>query len=310
MTMYSTILNLVNNDTNIDPTRTTTLRQSFVRQMNKRFASLARLIRKAIVDEDVFGLLITPTVFQTPGRRAFDFPRSSEKVSRFMEWLRNEIKNEILQVSVIEQVGASVESAWTNQYISDSYKRGVSRGRQQMISGGMRIPSIEASGGISAVMGGPFHLDRVGLLYTRTFNELKGITDAMDQIISRILSQGIADGLHPRTLAKNINYVITGKGGDLSIRDSLGRYIPAKRRAQILARTEIIRAHAEAQLQEFTNWRVTGVSVKAEWMTAGDNRVCNQCANLQGSVFTIEEARGMLPLHPQCRCAWLPYIEK
>ncbi len=107
--------------------------------------------------------------------------------------------------------------------------------------------------------------------------------------------------------ARKLNAVIKGAGGDLSLIDILGRFMPAERRAQILARTEIIRAHAEGQLQEFENWKVLQVNVKAEWITAGDNRVCPQCADLEGSIFTIEVARGMIPLHAQCRCAWIPF---
>jgi len=295
-----------------DPTRTTALRHAFASQMTKRFRHLRGLIWRAIVEEDVFGLLNPSeqdiTVLQTPGFRRFAFPRSSEKVSQFMAWLQQQVDGGILQVSQFTQVGQAVEAAWTNVYIQDSYRRGVARARSQLRRGGFEgIPTIEETGGIGVSMANPFHIDRVGLLYTRTFNELKGITDAMSQHISRVLSQGIADGLHPRTLARQLNGVIRGTGGDLGLRDALGRFIPAERRAIILARTEIVRAHSEAQLQEFANWGVENVHVKAEWITAGDNRVCNQCANLEGSVFTIEQARGMLPLHAQCRCAWLPW---
>ena len=166
---------------------------------------------------------------------------------------------------------------------------------------------MDATGGIAVAMTNPFHVDRVGLLFTRTFSELKGITDAMDQQISRVLAQGMADGLSPTTIARQLTAVIRGGGADLGITDQLGRFMPAERRAQVLARTEIIRAHAEAQLQELENWKVLEVNVKAEWITAGDDRVCPQCADLEGELFTIEVARGMIPLHAQCRCAWLPF---
>ena len=299
---------------NRDPTRTTALRNAFAREMKRRFRHLRGLIRKAIVEEDVFGLtgntIQQITFLQTPGRRAFDFPRSNQKVRAFMSWLAQQVLNGILSTSLgrgnIIQVGVGIESAWTDVFILDSYRRGVIRARSQLIVGGFDVPPLSATGGIEASMASLFHIDRVGLLFTRTFNELKGITNAMDQIISRILAQGIADGLNPRTLAKNINHVISGRGGTLAIRDSLGRFISAERRAVILARTEIIRAYSEATLQEFENWKVEGVRVKAEWITAGDERVCPDCAGLEGSIFTIEEAQGMLPLHAQCRCAWIP----
>ena len=296
-----------------DPSRTTVLRQAFVNAMNRRFTAIARLIFQAIVDEDVFGLMdeVRVTILQTPGPRLFNFPRSGEKVSAFMNWLEGRAQQDILQVTQIQQVGTSVEGAWTNMFINDSYRRGVIRARSQMRQAGMDIPTISETGGVLASMNLPVHADRVGLLFTRTFNELKGITNVMEQQISRVLSQGLADGLNPRTIGRQLVATITGSGtGELGITDTLGRFIPAKRRAQILARTEIIRAHAEAQLQEFKNWGVEGVTVKAEWITAGDNRVCEQCAEAEGSKFTIEQAQGLIPLHAQCRCAWIPFIER
>jgi hypothetical protein len=78
-------------------------------------------------------------------------------------------------------------------------------------------------------------------LFTRVFSDLKGITSAMDAQISRVLAQGIADGDGPALLARKLVATINGtKMGDLALTDTLGRFIPATRRAMILARTEII----------------------------------------------------------------------
>lgn len=30
------------------------------------------------------------------------------------------------------------------------------------------------------------------------------------------------------------------------------------------------------------------------------------CVPLEGTVLKIDEAQGMLPRHPNCRCAWIP----
>jgi SNF2 family DNA or RNA helicase len=53
-----------------------------------------------------------------------------------------------------------------------------------------------------------------------------------------------------------------------------------------------------------------GIDVKAEWKTAGDNRVCDLCNALEGKIFSIDEIEDMIPLHPECRCISLPYIEE
>lgn len=310
----------------IDPSQTTMLREAFVRAMRMRFNKLRKLIYEVIVDDDVFGMSDNVTGFSAmerdnqqrenrskgiyinkkPGPGAFRFTRSGDKVAAFMKWLQEQVQDDILQVTQIAQVGSAVDAAWTNIYIQDSYKRGIMRARTQLKG---VAPPIGLTGGVEASLMNPFHIDRLGLLFTRVFNELKGITDAMDQQISRVLSQAMADGVGPRAIARRLNQVITGMGKDLSMTDSLGRFIPAQRRAETLARTEIIRAHAEAQLQEFENWGVAGVTAKAEFVTAGDGRVCEKCASLAGQIRTIKQAHGIIPVHPGCRCIWIPYIE-
>jgi len=73
-----------------------------------------------------------------------------------------------------------------------------------------------------------------------------------------------------------------------------------------VARTEIIRTHAEGQLDAFERLGVTEVGVMAEWITADDERVCPLCKSLDGVVLKVKEARGLLPRHTNCRCAWTP----
>jgi len=300
-----------------DPTRTTHLRNAFVRDLNIRFRALRGIIRRAIIEQDCFGMLdkefkvvtLAASDFSLPGRKAFAFPRSEEKVNAFMNWLQEQEAKGVLEVGTIQQIGAPVEAAWINKYIKDSYQRGIQRARAEMRGAGYEVPTLSETGGITASMATPFHMDRVGTLYGRVFQELKGITSQMDTQISRVLSQGIADGKHPLELARLLTKTISGPVGDLGITDTLGRFIPAERRAQTLARTEIIRAHHQANIQEMKNWAVEGVEVKAEWVTAGYN-VCDLCAALEGKVYDLDEMMNMLPYHPNCRCCAIPVKKK
>ena len=294
-----------------DPTRTTTLRNRFVKDVNRRFNKLKRDIRTTIVTNDAFGLNIQTNT--AAGPNAFSFNTSAQKVDAFMEWLKTQIDDGILEIKYANQIGAAAQQPWTNMYIQDSYARGQARAVYELNKLGIKVPPIEQTGGIRAAMGGPFHMDRVGLLYSRTFQELKGITAAMDSQISRVLSQAMADGDGPLKIARKLIATIDGKGtavSKLAIKDSLGRFIPAQRRAQTMARTEMIRAHHQATIQEYENWGVEGIKVKAEWSTAGDDRVCQQCSALEGNVYSLEEIRPMIPLHPNCRCIALPLLEK
>lgn len=299
---------LLNSVYRIDPTKTLYLRKAFASDMYKRFRALRGAIRIGIVGEDCFNLngikvFVKPS---PPGFKAFDFPRSSDKVSAFMEWLKTQEEAEILEVFESYQFGEAIEEAWTNKYIQSAYQRGLARAREELIKAKYKIPGIDKTGGIETAFYQPFHLDRVGLLYTRVFNDLKGITDAMDQQISRVLSQAMAEGRNPRQIAKLLTKTITGPDGDLGITDTLGRHIPAQRRALLLTRSEIIRAHHQAMIQEYKNWGLEGIKIMAELKTSGDGTVCKECSGLEGEVYTLKEAENLIPVHPQCRCVALP----
>lgn len=296
-----------------DPTRTTALRNTFSKDMLLRFKEVAVVITIGVYENDCFGLkeMLHTLQLTPPMSRAFAFPRSQEKVAAFMKWLEEQVRLGILQVGELSQVGTSVDAMWMNKYLFDSYKRGVLRARYEMTRSGMDVLPIESVGGIATLLGLPVHLDRLGLIYTRVYGDLKGITSAMDSQISRILAQGIADGDGPRLLARKLVSTINGTGvGELGITDTIGRFIPAMRRAEILARTEIIRAHHLATIQEYRNQGIFNIKVQAEWKTAGDDRVCDKCAALDGKIFTLDEIEPMIPLHPQCRCIALPYVEE
>ena len=301
-----------------DPTRTTVLRNIFSKQMDRRFDKLARDIRHAVVDLDVFGLKDV-TTHADPATKAFDFTRSSDKVKAFMQWLQQMIDEGILEVTKYSALGTPIEIAWTDMYISDSYKRGILRANYELRAAGYDVPIVQGAINLEAGLTGPFHLDRVGLIATRVFEDLRGITSEMSTQIMRILAQGMADGDGPRDLARKIVYAINGK--DRKAEDRLGLeisyinprtgkpvtyFMPGRRRAEILARTEVIRAHHVATIQEYRNWGVEGVEVQAEWKTAGDARVCDDCASLEGKIFTLDEIEPMIPRHPQCRCLALP----
>lgn len=297
-----------------DPTQTTALRNAFARDMKRRFLELKKVIKEAVVTQDCFGLNKAKIVtFQVvpPGYAAFSFLRDPEKVDAFMQWLKLQVDRGLLSTGEIKQIGIAIENAWTDKYIFDSYKRGVMRAREELRKAGYVVPSIDAAGGIMAVMNMPMHLDRVGLLYTRMFTGLTGITAQMDVLISQVLSQGMIDGDGSRLIARKLLAAIDGTDmGTLGITDALGRFIPPQQRADTLVRTEMIRAYHLAAIQEYRNWGLEGVYVVAEWVTAGDDRVCEKCHELEGKRFSLDEIESMIPFHPRCRCIAMPVLSE
>ncbi len=76
-------------------------------------------------------------------------------------------------------------------------------------------------------------------------------------------------------------------------------------RATMVARTEVIAASAEGTLEGYKQLKVE----KVEFYTALDERLCFDCEALHGKKYSVRESSGVIPLHPQCRCVWLPVVE-
>jgi len=75
-------------------------------------------------------------------------------------------------------------------------------------------------------------------------------------------------------------------------------------RCDSIAKTEVSRSVNEGYLQALEQQDVfTTVTISS----AAD--CCEECAAREGEEYTIEEAHGILPLHPRCRCAWTVVYE-
>ena len=82
------------------------------------------------------------------------------------------------------------------------------------------------------------------------------------------------------------------------------------RRAELIARTETLRASNEAALETY---RQSGVVEKKIWITYIDDRTCEECDGLDGEVVELEKdfegGYDAPPAHPRCRCAVGGFIE-
>jgi SPP1 gp7 family putative phage head morphogenesis protein len=270
-----------------DPTRTISLRNYFARDMKRRFNELITVLKKSIITNDCFGLHPISIFQMIPAsQNSMAYKDSSEKLALFALWLQDQIDRGIINIGTFNIVGTGIQNAWMNPYIRDAYERGVIRARQELRKVVKEIPTIDESGGIRITMQNPKHNDLIALLYIRIVNELKGLTESMKASILYILAQGITAGDSAEVLAEKLSAIVP------------------LARAEMIARTAIIMAFAEGQLTEFENWGIKEVSLLIEWQTVGDEKVCLRCAKHEGEVFTIAEARGKIPLHPNCRCSW------
>jgi SPP1 gp7 family putative phage head morphogenesis protein len=77
-----------------------------------------------------------------------------------------------------------------------------------------------------------------------------------------------------------------------------------ERRAPLVARTEVIAASAQGSIKGYEDMAVERV----EFYAALDERTCPQCMEKHENTYPVKESRGIIPVHPQCRCVWLPVV--
>lgn len=251
----------------------------------KRFRILKGLIFESIVDNDCFRLTKGHiVVWAQPLRAPFEFKENPAKVKMFMEWLRQAQDDGVLEI--IERKGRTVvaHKEWQNIYVRRSYGKGIAFANRKMREAGFDIPEED----IRVIFGRPIHADSLGMIYVRNFTELEGITEAMDQQISRELADGLSQGKNPRVIARNINNRV----------DHIGIT-----RARTLARTEVNRAQNEATLNRYTDYAVK----KVELLVGPGPCPTGVCASYEG-VYKLAEAHGLVPIHPNCTCTFVPVV--
>jgi len=299
-----------------DPTGTKRIRSRWSAELYRRMRALKGAVRESVIDRDAFGIgggenspgpsgdrprragLSAHTARELAAQQGIDiapadpnefaFPSDREKVQGFKDWLDRQVDRGILEVGRAEREVAG-GTPWQNTYIRQSYESGVDHADAALTDMGV----ISEAETIQNAFNAPRHVDGAALVYTRAYNELEGVTTDMGKQMSRELAEGLTQGENPRKIARRMTDRI----------DKIG-----VSRARTIARTETVRGHNEGALNRYqaVEGRLDGVTVIAEWSTAQDSDVCVICRSFQGQEFKLDEARGRIPAHPNCRCTWVP----
>lgn len=269
----------------VDPTKTATLRIKYARAMNQRFRLLATDVRKSFS-----GGALTVNAEASEGE--FDKETMAEKVASFELWLSRAIDERILDMVRRIPGRLGIRIHWQDVFIKSGYIRGVAAAEADLQAAGLLTMPV---GEIEAMFRVPAHAETLELMTARVFQGLKGITDDMASKLSEIFSRALIEGVGPKVIAKRI----TDEIGSIS-----------RRRAMVMARTETIRVFNEARLNIIEQNGVDGVRADVELSIAKDGRVCPTCKSLEGKVYTVRAARGVIPVHPSCRCAWITAKQK
>jgi SPP1 gp7 family putative phage head morphogenesis protein len=288
------------NTLRLDPTRTTLLRKQFAADMKSRFVALRRAILKKVGEEDAFGLdakmalpplgpIHVPNFSKLNLNTEWQGETDEAKIEEYKKWFEAAVAIGILAYLASRR-------PWLEKYIGSAYRRGVNDAYTAVHRADMASSRTSdfLEGGKASFMqtsfGGQATEAQIRKISNRAFTSLNGITAQMSSDMSRILSQGLANGKGAKALARELAENV----------DNMTR-----KRALKIVSTEINASYNEAQLDAF---EVMGVDVMAQIETMRDGRVCPVCSSLHGMVFTVAEARGILPLHPDCRCRWVAVL--
>jgi SPP1 gp7 family putative phage head morphogenesis protein len=271
-----------------DPTRSISQRRAFAVKLRRQFALLKGRIALLVLKEDAFGLALPDNRAPAVNAR-FAFATSEVKLASFRRFLAQQFQGAV--------TGPGEGALW-ERYVTDGYRRGAGRAfddvrrRERALAAGDRAKVATYDGTRAAFLrdsfGRPVAVEKVKLLAGRAFDELEGVTEQMGVRMGRVLADGLVKGDGPDAVARALADEV-----------DVGR-----QRAEVIARTELSRAHASGQLAALRDMGVEEVGVMVEWLN-GPNP-CPRCAALRGVVLKLDEAEGLIPLHSSCVCAFAP----
>lgn len=169
-----------------------------------------------------------------------------------------------------------------NQIVEKIYEKALSKGYNEL---GVRHIINDAS------------RNALKFLQTYNFNLIRNVNQDLRDTIKHQIFRGIAEGSTPQRVAKAIK--------EAGVQPLEGKTLSAYQRSLLIARTETARAMTTGSLQSYENYGVKEIEV----LTAGDDLVCKICReNEANNPHKIEDANGLVPAHPNCRCAVMPVI--
>ncbi|MEY0066797.1 phage minor head protein [Providencia rettgeri] len=179
-----------------------------------------------------------------------------------------------LMVDEVLLQGGEFNNFFFNEYVSTAYERGTAQEYANLAQQSTAYAATQQSVA-TVLLSEPYQL-RMALVRARVFEEMKGMSAQVKADMARILTDGIARGLNPREVARNLN-------------EQSGIEI---RRANRVARTEITTALRRARMDEadeaseVLNLETRQVHISALSPTTRPNH-----ASRHGKIFTTDEQR-------------------
>jgi hypothetical protein len=264
-----------------DPTKTGKLRQMFRGEAQRKLRTLLTATREMLVEQNALGNVHHPMMLIGFFRQQLPSEQGG-KLEIFTRWFNNAIYSILVQ-----------DGRWLQEHAYRAYGHGLRAGEQWS-----KRPLASNPGDLF-------------LKFYR--NELEGIADVTVQQVTRAISNGLLNREAPATIYRRVVAV--------SIKTT-------EPRLRALGHQIIVQMHNLGIAAQLKSVGVTQVNVIPETLaprfafprrdaikdqeevnilTAGDDDVCDECEDYaEAGPYELEDVEAELPLHPNCRCAWVP----
>lgn len=274
-----------------DPTRTKTLRGRLEQEFNGRWRTVRGDIRAAVADNDAFGLResATPTsgwehgpTPNRPSSLAGPNASSTERARAFETWVEQTMYDRLIDRSP----GTPLRDWWAAPYVREAYVRGVGLANADARAAGYDLADETVS------ITTRDHREAVADHIAALDSDIRGAIDAVALGAYRTFSgeTGFANASLVRTLTDRLTGLVSATGQTRTATAAATRVVETVNTA-VINQAQRVRA------------RVLGTTPETMWNTAGDQRVCSQCADIEGESWRVgSDDITKPPLHPRCRC--------
>ena len=241
-------------------------------ELKRRFKLITKDLRQLIDDQKQFRTIATNSA-------TYDYEISPERYESINSFIERILHKYLL--------GSEYGQFNSNWFLRGNLKRAFDDGLTDALRSAQNMATVENVGAeLSAAMKsidveqvyGVSMINRLGLVYSRVFNEMKGLTDSLKVDLAETLTESMARGLGIRAIAKNV----------------VERTKVGYSRAMRIARTEILTAYRTATRAETKdlNENVYGESdyqMQLLWFSALTSATRKWHASKHGSIVTAKQ---------------------
>jgi hypothetical protein len=278
-----------------DATNTHEIQKAFLREFQRRLREVRGAIRRTVgYENDALELAAN-----ADAEEGYDFPRTEARAQAFVrdlrEWLREALIGDATATAQIRN-----GDHWIAEYVDQAYQVGASAAEGRLMQVGVGLSPTDPQ----ELLRRPVAQRQLADIYARTFEALQGVTEDAARQLRESLTGGIAEGVNPREMARRLNKELEDIEQD---------------RLATIARTEVVRSHADAATDVYQSNDAEVVSHSSR-LTAQDQNVCAFCRSLEGIPFALSEFQSVVvswggqpyrigvPAHPNGRCSPMPEV--